>query len=160
MGKDDSFLWEALRLVGLEPRLRRHSAEASPFPSPSSADGDEREYQCGLDVELDLDMEPDRAAKVPDASPQLRRNAASLGRIAEERQSGYTSDELPPGRGSESPASRCSSSRKLQLTGSERRLLVLARLLLRRHKAQLVILDEPFAAMEQNEAGLRRIDSR
>ncbi|CAL1168449.1 unnamed protein product [Cladocopium goreaui] len=151
MGQDDSFLWEALRLVGLEPRLRRHSAEASPFPSPSSADGDEREYQCGLDVELDLDMEPDRAAKVPDASPQLRRNAASLGRIAEERQSGYTSDELPPGRGSESPASRCSSSRKLQLTGSERRLLVLARLLLRRHKAQLVILDEPFAAMEQNE---------
>ncbi|CAE7274223.1 abc1, partial [Symbiodinium necroappetens] len=41
--------------------------------------------------------------------------------------------------------------RKLQLSSSQRRLLVLARLLLHRHTARLVLLDEPFAGMEQNE---------
>ncbi|CAJ1431205.1 unnamed protein product [Effrenium voratum] len=42
-------------------------------------------------------------------------------------------------------------ARRLQLSGGQRRLLVLARLLLRRRSAHLVLLDEPFAGMEQSE---------
>ncbi|CAK9074233.1 unnamed protein product [Durusdinium trenchii] len=162
-------LWEALRLVGLETRLKRRPEASAASASPSSwgASGhssvsdEERDLpdqrRCsGLDVELDLDVDdrPSNEPKVPDASPQLQRNGASLSRIHEERQSGYTSEDLPDRTCSSQPRDSPNSRRtprKLQLSGSQRRLLVLARLLLHRRRARLVLLDEPFAGMEQNE---------
>ncbi|CAE8644165.1 unnamed protein product, partial [Polarella glacialis] len=67
--------------------------------------------------------------------------------IGNGRPNGEGKESEAPNRG---PAAEPGAS-SVQLSGGQRRLLVLARLLLRRQDARLVLLDEPAAGMEQQE---------
>eukprot|EP00439_Symbiodinium_sp_Y106_P062455 s917_g9.t1 len=205
----DEQLWEVLRLVGLDARIRRAErrkvqkatvffpAGYSETEGSDSFDEERREEiygpksDSGLDAEVELDYHSGprkaQASQDTEASPapreaprRSRRNpsepqevtlqnecvpsTSALARIEEQpRPSGALPEASPiehsPGT-DRAPVRNDSAAtagpRKLQLSSSQRRievlvLLVLARLLLRRHTARLVLLDEPFAGMEQNE---------
>ncbi|CAE7945652.1 rbsA2 [Symbiodinium sp. KB8] len=126
--------------------------------------GPRSRFDSGLDAEVELDYHSGprkaQASQDTETSPAPRvPSTSALARIEEQpRPSGALPEASPVEHspGTDRAPSRTDSAatagpRKLQLSSSQRRLLVLARLLLHRHTARLVLLDEPFAGMEQNE---------
>ncbi|CAJ1338154.1 unnamed protein product [Effrenium voratum] len=112
--ESDASLWEALRLVGLDSRVRL------------------------------------REAGIARDSVGVGRVLAQLGGDTK-RVTSRERGEICWGWGVTSSRAFTITIARLQLSGGQRRLLVLARLLLRRRSAHLVLLDEPFAGMEQSE---------